>query len=149
MRIWRNRLEEFKEIFEQAVSIQAGERKLGPVVMTDGGLDFFEMSIETLAEIENLAPFGREFENPAFKGVFMVERLRPVGADPIHLSLGLSKRGRIFQAIWFRALERAGDPLPFHKGDQVQCVYGLSENRFRGNTNLQLIVQYAAIYDPF
>ncbi|MCD6390026.1 MAG: single-stranded-DNA-specific exonuclease RecJ [Desulfobulbaceae bacterium] len=143
MRIRRDRLGEFREIFEQAVRIQAGERKLGPVVMTDGGLDFSEMSLETLAEIENLAPFGREFENPAFEGVFTVERLRPVGADPIHLSLGLSGRGRIFQAIWFRALERAGDPLPFHKGDQVQCVYRLSENKFRGKTTLQLIVQYA------
>ena len=145
MRIERDRLGEFREIFEQAVRVQVGDRELGPVVMTDGGLDFSEISLETLTEIESLAPFGREFEGPVFEGVFRVERLRPVGAEPIHLSLGLSGRGRIFQAIWFRALEQAGDPLPFRKGDRVQCVYRLSENKFRGKTTLQLIVQYATI----
>lgn len=143
LRIGRDRLAEFAEIFEQAVRIQAGDRVFGPIILTDGEPDFSEISLETLADIESLAPFGREFENPVFKGIFKIERLRPVGAEPIHLSMGLSGRGRIFQAIWFRALERAGDPLPFHKGDRVQCVYRLSENKFRGKTTLQLIVQYA------
>ena len=142
LRIQRERLAEFSEIFEQAVRVQAGNRVFGPVILTDGAPDFAEISLETLAEIESLAPFGREFETPVFEGIFTVKHLRPVGKEPIHLSMGLSGRGRIFQAIWFRALKQVGDPLPFDKGDQVHCSYRLGENDFRDQKSVQLIVQY-------
>lgn len=141
----RESLVEFKKLFEQAVKKQTGGRVLGPRIETDGELQVSEISFKTLVEIENLTPFGRQFEEPVFEGNFTVTRLKAVGADPVHLSLTLTIKNKSFQAIWFRALEQAGDSLPIQINDVIRCVYRLKLNEFRGRKNLQLIVVWAGL----
>ncbi|MEZ5581813.1 MAG: DHHA1 domain-containing protein [Candidatus Competibacteraceae bacterium] len=134
----------FQTAFEQAVRAQLGARKLMPVIWTDGELPAESFSLETLTELDRLQPFGREFEVPIFEGHFKVAEVRAVGAEPIHLSLQLRTFDAVFSAIWFRALEAAGAPLPFAPGDTIHCAYQLNGNTFRGRTKLQLIVKHAA-----
>lgn len=141
--ICRPRLVAFRNAFEHAVREQLGDRQLAPVIWTDGGLPAESISLETWAELEQLQPYGREFESPVFENSFSVETMRTVGAEPIHLSLRLRSAHQVFEAIWFRALPAPGAPLPFPAGSQIHCVYQLARNDYRGQRSLRLIIQEA------
>ncbi len=142
--ILRTGLEEFCMAFEKAASERLCGQELIPVIWTDGALEEVNISVETVAELEQLQPYGREFEAPTFEGVFMVKSVRVVGNEPIHLALDLGTTNTIHKGIWFRALEQPGDPLPIAPGNQVKCAYRLSINTFRGARQLKLLVEYAS-----
>jgi single-stranded-DNA-specific exonuclease len=136
------RLDAFKAAFLQAVGEQLGEAELYPTILTDGDLAAHQLSLATLEELEGLGPFGREFEPPLFQGDFLVESLRPVGADGSHLMLELSAGAVSHRAIWFRALT-PGEMPAFGVGDRLACAYKLNRNRWRGRESLQLMVEHA------
>ena len=132
----------FTRALQQAAAEQLGERALNPLILSDGELVEGQLSLETLDELERLAPFGREFEAPLFEGSFLVESLRPVGADGTHLSLELSLGRTRLKAIWFRALSPGESPA-FGVGASLKCAYKLSRNRWRGRESLQLMLEHA------
>lgn len=136
------RLAEFKAAFLQAVGEQLGDTPLYPRLWTDGELDAAKLDLATLDELETLGPYGREFDPPLFEGRFIVEALRPVGADGTHLMMELSTGALTLKAIWFRALT-PGELPAFGVGDTLHCAYKLNRNRFRGRENLQLMVEHA------
>ncbi|MBF7052774.1 DHH family phosphoesterase [Halomonas sp. KAO] len=136
------RLDAFKAAFLTAVAEQLGEAELYPRILTDGDLAPEQLSLATLEELQAVGPFGREFDPPLFQGEFVVERLRPVGADGTHLMLELSLGAVTHRAIWFRALT-PGEVPAFGVGDRLRCAYKLNRNRWRGRDNLQLMVEHA------
>ncbi|MCS2610855.1 single-stranded-DNA-specific exonuclease RecJ [Halomonas dongshanensis] len=140
----REQVGAFKAAFLQAVAEQLKGRTLYPRLWTDGELSEAQLSLETLSEIEALGPFGREFEAPLFEGRFLVESLRPVGADGTHLMLELSQGRVSCRAIWFRALT-PGELPAFGLGDTLHCAYRLNRNRWRGRESLQLMVEHAGL----
>ncbi|WP_110686153.1 single-stranded-DNA-specific exonuclease RecJ [Salinicola aestuarinus] len=135
-------LETFSARFRQAVDEQLGGRELFPVVWTDGELDADQLTLGTLDELAALAPYGREFDAPLFEATFIVEQLRPVGAEGNHLMLELSLGRAVSRAIWFRALN-PGEAAPIASGDHVRCAFKLSRNRWKGRESLQLMVEHA------
>ncbi|RAH39338.1 DHH family phosphoesterase [Halomonas sp. SL1] len=136
-------LEAFRAAFLQAVSEQLGDTELFPKVFTDGELAPAQLSLATLDELEALGPYGREFDPPLFEGEFLVESLRPVGAEGNHLMMELSAGPVSTRAIWFRALT-PGEVPAFGVGDRLHCAYKLNRNRWRGRESLQLMVEHAA-----
>jgi len=117
---------------------------LPPVVKIDENLQPSDITEQTWQLIQKLQPYGREFEAPCFSGQFLVEQLRPVGADQSHLQLLLSEPNGSagFKAIWFKALagnQQAG----FKEGDRVEAAYQLSLNEFRGKRSIQLMIEHA------
>lgn len=144
--ILRTGLGEFCMAFEKAVSERLRGQELTPVIWTDGVLEETQLSLATVAELEQLQPYGREFEAPIFEGDFLVKSVRVVGNEPIHLALVLETSNTIYKGIWFRALGQPGDPLPIAPGDRVNCAYRLSVNTFRGARQLKLLVEYASSF---
>ncbi|MFI2818087.1 single-stranded-DNA-specific exonuclease RecJ [Vreelandella piezotolerans] len=136
-------LDTFKTAFLQAVSEQLGDTPLYPRLWTDGELSTAQLSLATLEEIETLGPYGREFDPPLFEGRFIVEALRPVGAEGSHLMMELSMGAVTRKAIWFRALT-PGELPSFGVGDTLHCAYKLNRNRWRGRESLQLMVEHAS-----
>nr|WP_298414976.1 DHHA1 domain-containing protein [uncultured Halomonas sp.] len=132
----------FREALRRAVNEQLGDRRLYPCIFTDGELRTQQLSLNTLDELEGLAPYGREFDAPLFEGEFLVENLRVVGADGAHLMLELSSAGITTRAIWFRALS-PGEAPSIDLGTRVRCAYKLSRNRWKGRESLQLMVEHA------
>jgi len=132
----------FRAAFLQAVSEQLGDMELCPRVFTDGELTPSQLSLATLDELAALGPYGREFDAPLFEGEFLVERLRPVGADGNHLMLELSAGAVTQRGIWFRALT-PGELPAFGVGDRLRCAYKLNRNRWRGRESLQLMIEHA------
>ncbi|MCL7929335.1 single-stranded-DNA-specific exonuclease RecJ [Halomonas llamarensis] len=139
----REQLDAFKAAFLHAVSEQLGDTPLYPRLWTDGELSIAQLTLSTLSEIEALGPYGREFDPPLFEGRFIVEALRPVGADGTHLMLELSMGPVTCKAIWFRALT-PGELPSFGVGDTLHCAYKLNRNRWRGRDSLQLMVEHAS-----
>ncbi|MDN6180275.1 MAG: DHHA1 domain-containing protein [Halomonas subglaciescola] len=132
----------FKAAFLQAVGEQLGDTLLYPRLWTDGELDAATLTLTTLDELEALGPYGREFDPPLFEGRFIVESLRPVGADGTHLMMELSTGALTLKAIWFRALT-PGELPAFGVGATLHCAYKLNRNRYRGRESLQLMVEHA------
>ncbi|MGM0823737.1 MAG: single-stranded-DNA-specific exonuclease RecJ [Pseudomonadota bacterium] len=139
----REQLDAFKAAFLQAVSEQLAGRVLYPRLWTDGELSTAQLSLSTLVDIEALGPYGREFDPPLFEGRFIVEALRPVGAEGAHLMMELSMGAVTCKAIWFRALT-PGELPAFGVGDTLHCAYKLNRNRWRGRETLQLMVEHAS-----
>ncbi|GAA0638514.1 DHH family phosphoesterase [Halomonas beimenensis] len=139
-------LEAFREAFLRAVAEQLGDLELFPRILTDGALEAHQLDLATLDELEALGPYGREFDPPLFEGEFLVEALRPVGADGSHLMLELSAGAVSVRAIWFRALT-PGEVPAFGIGDRLHCAYKLNRNRWRGREALQLMVEHAVPLD--
>ncbi|QJQ97016.1 DHH family phosphoesterase [Halomonas sp. PA5] len=135
-------LRRFREAFLIAVEEQLLGRELYPCVWTDGELSAEQLSLATLDELERLAPYGREFDAPLFEGEFLVESLRVVGAEGIHLMLDLSHGGAALRAIWFRALS-PGEVPAFGLGARLRCAYKLNRNRWKGRETLQLMIEHA------
>ncbi|MDT8879935.1 DHHA1 domain-containing protein [Halomonas saccharevitans] len=136
------RLTEFRAAFLTAVGEQLGDIELRPRILTDGELAPDQLCLATLDELERLAPFGREFDAPLFEGDFLVESLRPVGADGSHLMLELSAGATSLKAIWFRALT-PGEVPAFGVGANLHCAFKLNRNRWRGRESLQLMIEHA------
>jgi single-stranded-DNA-specific exonuclease len=132
----------FHAAFLQAVGEQLGDTELYPRIFTDGALAATQLSLATLEELQALGPFGREFDAPLFQGDFLVEALRPVGADGSHLMLELSTGAASLKAIWFRALT-PGEVPAFGVGDILRCAFKLNRNRWRGRESLQLMIEHA------
>lgn len=132
----------FRAAFLQAVNEQLGDMELCPRVFTDGALTPAQLSLATLDELASLGPYGREFDAPLFEGEFLIERLRPVGADGNHLMLELSAGAVTQRGIWFRALT-PGELPAFGVGDRLRCAYKLNRNRWRGRESLQLMIEHA------
>ncbi|RUR31561.1 DHH family phosphoesterase [Vreelandella andesensis] len=139
----REQLAAFKAAFLQAVGEQLGDTPLYPRLWTDGELSTSQLSLVTLNEVEALGPYGREFDPPLFEGRFIVEALRPVGAEGSHLMMELSMGAVTTKAIWFRALT-PGELPSFSVGDTLHCAYKLNRNRWRGRESLQLMVEHAS-----
>ncbi len=143
LKIKKEKLALFCEAFEKNVAEEIQNRNLAPFILTDGDLEVELLNLETLAELQKLEPYGREFEEPAFAGIFTITKTRIVGAEPVHLALKLEKKGREFQGIWFNAMENPGDRQTINEGTTIRCAYKLKLNNFRGQRSLQLLVEYA------
>ena len=137
-----DQLEAFRRALQQAVEEQLQDMELFPHLFTDGALQPGQLQLATLQELEALGPYGREFDAPLFEGEFLIESLRPVGADGTHLSLTLSAGAVSLRAIWFRALT-PGELPAFGLGETLRCAYRLSRNRWRGQESLQLLIEHA------
>src|SRR5690554_2095324 len=137
-----DRLEGFRRALRQGVEERLKGVELFPHLFTDGALRSEQFQLATLQELEALGPYGREFDAPLFEGDFLVEALRPVGADGTHLSLTLSAGAVSIRGIWFRALS-PGELPAFGLGETLRCAYRLSRNRWRGRESLQLMIEHA------
>ncbi len=139
----RDGLENFSEGFNQSVVALLKGDVLQPVVKIDGTLQAEDITEATWSLFQFLQPFGREFEQPCFTGRFLVEQLRPVGADQSHLQLLLSNPDKTLsvKGIWFKALA-GNNQIDFKEGDLVEAAFALDLNEFRGRRSVQLMIDY-------
>lgn len=144
MTLFREHIEAFQHQLEIAIAEQLGDRELVPIVLTDGKLQPEEVSLDTVALLEQLAPFGREFEEPVFEGEFEVHDCRLVGSQRNHMMLMLGVGRMQYRGIWFKAIT-AGQESPFGPGDRIRCAYRLARNCYRGVTSLQLMINHAEV----
>ncbi|WP_404340895.1 single-stranded-DNA-specific exonuclease RecJ [Pseudoalteromonas mariniglutinosa] len=129
--------QQFKQLFEQAVSATLSDEHKQSILLTDGELpnDCFSMDFAQL--VKQAGPWGQQFPEPVFEHVFELVQQRIVGEK--HLKLVLKHQsGRLVDAIAFSIDVRA---WPDTEVAFVKVAYQLDINEFRGKFSLQLIVR--------
>ena len=134
------RLEHFICIFQQYIDKIIDPEDLRFKIMTDGNLEPDQINIQNARLIQEAGPWGQQFPEPSFEGTFIIKNQRLVGEN--HLKLVLSSELALdinLDAILFNI---DTELWPNDKVDRVQCVYRLDINDFRGQQNLQILLQY-------
>lgn len=130
-----DRLEQFREALNRkAEALCSQEAFVDPDIL--GILSFQHVEFPLLALIAQFEPFGTGNS----KAKFMTQNVevlavQKMGKEGNHLRLTLREADTIHQGVQFKTYEC------YTPGEHVHIVYTLSENHFRGNTTIQLMVE--------
>lgn len=105
-------------------------------ILSDGELEAADFSIELAEQLRQCSPWGQQFPEPQFDGVFTVDSTRVVGETHLKMTVRPEGSTQAFDGICFGYLDKHQD----HPHDQIRLVYKLDVNEFRGATNLQLMI---------
>ncbi len=106
--------------------------------LTDGELTSNDLSMQLAQIIQTAGPWGQHFPEPVFDGRFKVMDKRIVGEKHLKLRLQIDGNNRIFDAI---AFNQTDENWPYNS-HEIHSTYRLDINEFRGNSQLQLIVEH-------
>ncbi len=131
------RLAEFQQAFDAEVRRQLDAGQLTHRVLTDGELRGEQMTLELAELLREAGPWGHQFPEPLFDGRFRLLQQRIVGQRHLKLVLMEPDSGIAFDGIAFNIDTRRWPDPDVH---EVQVVYRLDINEFRGQRTLQLMV---------
>ena len=135
-------LENFSNAFQEHVNTVISSDDLNARIMTDGSLEEEQINMQTASMLREAGPWGQQFPEPSFQGIFKIKQQRIVGKNHLKLLLQLhSNPVDTFDAIHFNV---DLDCWPSDKHQNVTCVYRLEINEFRGKESLQLVIEYMA-----
>lgn len=129
----------FKEAFDAEVREQLSSSDLKAEILTDGELSATEFSMDTAQRLRDGGPWGQNFPEPTFDGQFQIIQQKLVGSK--HLKMVLKVPG---SENWLDAIAFNVDTLQWPNPDikALKAVYKLDINEFRGQRNVQLLVDY-------
>jgi single-stranded-DNA-specific exonuclease len=134
-----DRLEAFRDAFDQEVRRQLDEDALTQRVLTDGALGPEYFSLELAELIREAGPWGHQFPEPRFDGRFRLLQQRIVGQRHLKLVLMEPASGIALDGIAFNVDTRE---WPNESVSELDLVYRLDINEFRGQRNLQLMIEH-------
>ncbi|GAB6136884.1 single-stranded-DNA-specific exonuclease RecJ [Halanaerobaculum tunisiense] len=112
------------------------KKELGSVreIEVDDKLSLKDLSLEVYEELRQLAPFGEKNPEPIFYSSAVDVVSTRSFSEGQHLNLTLDDGTDRHSAVWWRA-------EPEKLGDQVDLVYSLGVNEWRGRRELQLVIE--------
>jgi single-stranded-DNA-specific exonuclease len=129
--------------FRQAVTDGAAslldEETLQHKLFSDGDLSADELNMETACLLRDAGPWGQAFPEPLFDGEFFVVNQRLLGDKHLKLLVSADEGRTLIDAIAFNVDTRIW-PDPSHT--HVRLAYRLDINEYRGQKNIQLMVEY-------
>lgn len=136
-------VQKLKDRFEEIVSDRITSDQLIPQVDIDAELNFNNISDKFYKILKQFQPFGPGNMNPVFFAENVTDNGtgRQVGAGGDHLKLSMLQEEnpfKVLQGIAFGQGQRFKD---ISNGATFDIAYSLTENHFRGQTNLQLMVK--------
>ncbi|WP_051087823.1 single-stranded-DNA-specific exonuclease RecJ [Endozoicomonas elysicola] len=132
----------FKEAFDLEVRKQLTADDLQAEMHTDGELMPDQVSMATAYTLREGGPWGQSFPEPSFDGTFQIIQQKLVGEKHLKMVLKIPGSELWLDAIAFNIDNRKW-PNPNIR--QIKAVYKLDINEFRGQRNLQLMVEH---FDP-
>lgn len=137
MTISANDFEDFADAFDKVVRDLLTEQDLDSVLMSDGELSESELELDKVELLARSGPWGQQFPEPAFDGVFRVIQSRILKDKHLKLVLSAQHGQQLFDAIQFNSgwVDRA---LP----ELVRVVYRPNINEFRGRKSVQFLLDY-------
>lgn len=128
----------FAMAFNDEVAKKLAGLDLEQKIYSDGQLPEDAINIEFAELLQNAGPWGQGFPEPVFDGVFEVVQSRILGQQHLKLVLRLPQTQVLVDAVAF-FVDHAEQWLGVRS---VNLAYKLDINEFRGNRNVQFIVQY-------
>jgi single-stranded-DNA-specific exonuclease len=135
-------LEQFMEAFDRTVQELVSAEALEPVIYTDGELEPEHLTIPSIRLLERSGPWGQQFPEPCFDGVFRVVQKRVLKDRHLKLVLESKDSSVLVDAIQFSSPYVAEDLSGFYR-----VVYRPSVNEFRGRQSVQLYVDDMQVCD--
>ncbi|MGB0941321.1 MAG: single-stranded-DNA-specific exonuclease RecJ [Marinomonas sp.] len=129
---------EFAQAFDTVVTELVSPSDLEDCLLTDGALRAEDFSLSFAEMIRQCGPWGQMFPEPVFDGVFDVIQQRIVGQKHLKLLLREPNEGLLLDAIAF-FIDLTLWP---NNAEQARVVFKLDINEFRGQRNIQLLVDY-------
>ena len=130
----------FVEAFQAHVEKVLNPEDLNAKIITDGNLMSDQISMYTAENLREAGPWGQQFPEPCFEGIFLINQQRVVGENHLKLVLSHPSAPKLsIDAIYFNM---DVEQWPNNEIQQARCVYRLDINEFRGQQKLQLLVQY-------
>lgn len=140
MSLQRENFVAFAQAFDEEVRRQLTEGDLQAIIISDGELALQDLTLQMAAQLRDAGPWGQHFPEPVFDGEFFVLQQRKVGEKHLKMTLALDTQGQqLIDAIAFN-IDTSIWPNPQIR--RVRLAYKLDINEFRGNTHLQLLVDY-------
>ncbi|MDP3007810.1 MAG: single-stranded-DNA-specific exonuclease RecJ [Methylococcales bacterium] len=128
----------FALAFDDMVAKRLAHVDLEQKVLSDGELSEQDMTVEFAELLQNAGPWGQEFPEPIFDGIFDVIQARIVGQRHLKLVLRKPDGQLLIDAIAFSI----DQPEKWLGLRQTHAAYRLDINEYRGNRTVQFIVQY-------
>ncbi|WP_442496673.1 single-stranded-DNA-specific exonuclease RecJ [Methylobacter sp. sgz302048] len=128
----------FALAFDEMVRKRLANVDLELKIYSDGELSESDITIEFAALLQNAGTWGQEFPEPVFDGVFDVIQSRIVGQRHLKLVLRKPDTEQLIDAIAFYV----DHPEQWLGLRSCRIAYKLDINEFRGNRNVQFILQY-------
>jgi single-stranded-DNA-specific exonuclease len=139
MSIYAEYYEEFSRLFDERVKSHITQDILDGLTLVDiEDMPEDYLNIQKAYLLEANGPWGQNFEEPVFAGIFDVIDTSPIKVK--HLRLELQKGSIRVGGIWFNCIDETYLDNPFT--GKVKVVFTMSINRFRGKETLQLMVRH-------
>lgn len=124
---------EFNKVAEEWLT----EDLLEAVILTDGGLEPQELSIEFIRYLATWGPWGQGFPAPMFQNDFQVTEFKVLSEKHLRMELFDPRSGQYIKSIYFNGW-RGVEP-----SEKVRVTYELSINEYpQGVFNPQLMVRH-------
>jgi len=129
--IYKNKLQEFSSLFNEAVKYYANNKDLNNIKIIDLELPQEYITIEN-AKIITSQIWGQGLPPPIFKGKFKILSQHILSGS--HLKVRLEIEQKEIEGIWFFK------KTPLDQ-EQQELVYSLSINEFNGTQKIQLLIE--------
>ncbi len=133
------RFDEFRQRFGELVGEWLDPAMLEGVIWSDGELAMQELSLATAELLREGGPWGQAFPEPTFDGKFRILQQRLVGEKHLKLMVEPLGGGPLLDGIAFNVDTTL---WPDSSVREVELAYKLDVNEFRGNRNVQLLIQH-------
>ncbi|WP_233141605.1 single-stranded-DNA-specific exonuclease RecJ [Aggregatibacter actinomycetemcomitans] len=134
-----NYFADFQRIFNETVSELLVQEQLQGSIWTDGELSVNELNLNTAERLKSAGPWGQAFPEPLFDGEFKILQQRLVGEKHLKMMVESKLGGPLMDAIAFNVDTRYYPDLSIKT---AKLVYKLDINEFRGNRDIQLLIDY-------
>ena len=128
--------EKFQQCFNDTAGKWLKEEQLKQIILSDGQLPVTEMNLNFAEAIRLAGPWGQNFAEPIFDGIFELVQQRIVGEK--HLKVVLGYENQHFDGIAFNI---DVTQWPNSQAKKVHVAYKLDINEFRGKRTVQLMVE--------
>jgi single-stranded-DNA-specific exonuclease len=137
LKIEESRIDTFRAAFcEYASGEASGASRVGEIRVDAEG-PFFQLTLETVRQIQSLAPFGCGNPRPVLcaTGVQLVEPPKRIGASERHISLRLTQHQTRIRGVGFGCAEWADE---LAAAGPLDIAYKPVINEFRGRQSVEI-----------
>lgn len=128
----------FTIAFDEMVGRRLSTLDLQQKILSDGELNEADLSLDFADTLQTITTWGQHFPEPVFHGIFEVVNVRILKDQHLKLVVRTNAAGKELDAIAFNV----DKPEMWQGMRRVLLAYKLEINQYRGNRNVQLMVQY-------
>lgn len=133
-------LSQLQVILDEEAKVQDLDPTKKPVLQVNAKLKASEVTLDLIASLDKLAPFGTDNEVPLFEIIdYQVVQAKALGKTNDHLRLELNTGKNQLAALAFGV----GDELPelMTQSKSLKFVASVGKNEWRGNVSPQLLIK--------